>query len=89
MTGVTRLKSVRAIAPPDATRLTSMEGTKRLFDLTRGGSFTLLNFGPRNMIEPGSYGATTLNIVEKASASGDVADDEGTSDDPLRQAAEA
>lgn len=62
---------------PDATGLTTVEGSKRLFDLTRGGSFTLLNFAPRNTIKPGSFAATTLNIVEKATASGDVADEEG------------
>ena len=62
---------------PDATGLTTVEGTKRLFDMTRGGSFTLLNFGPRITIRPENFAVTTLNIVEKASASGDVADDGG------------
>ena len=37
----------------------------------------MLNFGPKATLKPSSFAATTLNIVEEASASGEVADDEG------------
>ena len=36
---------------PDATKLTTVEGERRLFDLTRGGRFTLLNFGATTAVE--------------------------------------
>src|ERR1700761_819091 len=36
---------------PDATRLITTDGEHRLFDLTSGGQFTLLSFGPAPTIE--------------------------------------
>jgi 2-polyprenyl-6-methoxyphenol hydroxylase-like FAD-dependent oxidoreductase len=57
---------------PDATGLTTVDGERRLFDLTRGGRFTLLNFGP-----PVSAGPRTLHIVEQPTGPDDVADTEG------------
>ncbi|UOZ02853.1 FAD-dependent oxidoreductase [Amycolatopsis sp. WQ 127309] len=57
---------------PDATGLTTQEGERRLFDLTRGGRFTLLSFGA-----PPALDVTTLHVVEAPAAPGDVADPEG------------
>src|SRR6201999_3670327 len=37
---------------PDATRLMTTDGEHRLFDLTRGGSFTLLSFGAIATVDP-------------------------------------
>ncbi len=48
---------------PDATELTTMEGERRLFDLTRGGRFTLLNFGAKTAIEVSSFDGRTLHVV--------------------------
>jgi 2-polyprenyl-6-methoxyphenol hydroxylase-like FAD-dependent oxidoreductase len=57
---------------PDATGLKTLEGEHRLFDLTRGGHFTLLNFGP-----PVSAGPRTLHVVEQPTGPDDVADTDG------------
>jgi 2-polyprenyl-6-methoxyphenol hydroxylase-like FAD-dependent oxidoreductase len=60
---------------PDATGLTTVDGARRLFDLTRGGNFTLLDFGG----EPGSYpaGLRTLRVVGRPAGPGEIADSEG------------
>jgi 2-polyprenyl-6-methoxyphenol hydroxylase-like FAD-dependent oxidoreductase len=57
---------------PDATGLKTLEGEHRLFDLTRGGHFTLLNFGPSV-----SAGPRTLHVVEQPTGPDDVADTDG------------
>lgn len=57
---------------PDATGLTTPEGERRLFDLTRGGRFTLLSFGA-----PPAIDVTTFRVVEAPAAPGEVADTEG------------
>lgn len=49
---------------PDATRLMTVEGECRLFDLMRGGRFTLLNFGSPNFgATTGAYGAAERTLV--------------------------
>ncbi|MFJ1767464.1 FAD-dependent oxidoreductase [Amycolatopsis sp. NPDC088138] len=58
---------------PDATGLTTTDGERRLFDLTRGGQFTLLNFG--TAAPP--PGIRTLRVVERPAGPGDVADTGG------------
>jgi len=48
---------------PDATKLTTVDGERRLFDLTRGGRFTLLSFGTTPAVEASPPGLRTLHIV--------------------------
>jgi len=60
---------------PDATKLLTADGEHRLFDLTGGGRFTLLSFGPTEAAVPS--GLRTLQVVKEPSAPGDVADSEG------------
>ncbi|WP_116199226.1 FAD-dependent oxidoreductase [Amycolatopsis circi] len=57
---------------PDAPGLTTATGERRLFDLTRGGQFTLLNFGPR-------FDSTvrTFHVVAHPSAADEIADSAG------------
>ncbi len=62
---------------PDATELTTVEGRKRLFDLTRGGHFTLLNFCPNTTAKPDDFEGRVLDIVTQASAATDVVDHGG------------
>ena len=62
---------------PDATRLTTMEGERRLFDLTRGGGFTLLNFGATTTVEASPFNLRTLHVVEQPKISNEIADSEG------------
>lgn len=62
---------------PDATKLTTVEGERRLFDLTRGGRFTLLSFGASAAVEAAPSGLRTLRVVGRPAAPGDVADTEG------------
>jgi 2-polyprenyl-6-methoxyphenol hydroxylase-like FAD-dependent oxidoreductase len=57
---------------PDATGLATVDGERRLFELTRGGGFTLLSFG-----EAAPTGVRTLHVVERPSAPGDLADTGG------------
>lgn len=60
---------------PDATGLRTPEGERRLFDLTRGGRFTLLSFGAPPAID--ALGLTTVHVVEEPAGLGDIADPEG------------
>ena len=62
---------------PDATRLATVEGERRLFDLTRGGRFTLLSFGAPAAVEAAPSGLRTLRVVGRPAGPGDVADTEG------------
>ena len=57
---------------PDATELTTMEGERRLFDLTRGGRFTLLNFGAKTAIEVSSFDGRTLHVVGQPTGPDDI-----------------
>jgi 2-polyprenyl-6-methoxyphenol hydroxylase-like FAD-dependent oxidoreductase len=71
---------------PDATGLTTTDGERRLFDLTRGGHFTLLDFGtgPAPGTSPDGpataalpYELRTLHVVEDPAGPDDVADTKG------------
>jgi 2-polyprenyl-6-methoxyphenol hydroxylase-like FAD-dependent oxidoreductase len=62
---------------PDATKLTTVEGERRLFDLTRGGRFTLLSFGAAPAVEPSPFELRTLHVVERPTGPDDIADTEG------------
>ncbi|MGV9295311.1 FAD-dependent monooxygenase [Amycolatopsis sp. NPDC003676] len=57
---------------PDAPGLTTTTGERRLFDLTRGGRFTLLNFGPRF-----ESSVRTFHVVTTPSAADEIADSGG------------
>jgi 2-polyprenyl-6-methoxyphenol hydroxylase-like FAD-dependent oxidoreductase len=58
---------------PNATKLVTVDGEHRLFDLIRGGHFTLLSFGTTAGIE----GLKTLRIVAQPVGPGDIVDTEG------------
>ncbi|QUQ64750.1 FAD-dependent oxidoreductase [Kutzneria sp. CA-103260] len=58
---------------PDATKLATLDGERRLFDLTRGGRFTLLCFGPTLDVP----GLRTLHVVAQPTGPDDIADTEG------------
>ena len=60
---------------PDATMLTTVDGERRLFDLTRGGHFTLLSFG--GAAGASSPGLRTLQVVGHPTGPGDIADTGG------------
>jgi hypothetical protein len=60
---------------PDATKLTTAEGERRLFDLTRGGHFTLLSFGATPEAAPS--GIRTFHVVGQPAGPGEIADTEG------------
>ena len=62
---------------PDATGLTTVEGPRRLFDLTRGGRFTLLNFGGTAPAETFPPDLNILNVRQQLVGPGDVVDSEG------------
>lgn len=62
---------------PDATMLTTVEGDRRLFDLTRGGHFTLLTFGPAVAPEVFPFEVRTLHVVGKPTGPEEIADSEG------------
>ena len=61
---------------PDATRLATVEGTRRLFDLTRGGRFTLLNFGGKAPVVGLPAELRTLHLVGQPAGPDDIADSE-------------
>ena len=61
---------------PDATRLLTVDGECRLFDLTRGVAFTLLQFGPMRLTATVA-GIRALSVVERPTARGEVADTAG------------
>jgi 2-polyprenyl-6-methoxyphenol hydroxylase-like FAD-dependent oxidoreductase len=60
---------------PDATNLMTTQGERRLFDLTRGGRFTLLDFGATVDAFPSAV--KTLRVVGRPAGAADVADTEG------------
>ncbi|GIH23932.1 3-(3-hydroxyphenyl)propionate hydroxylase [Acrocarpospora phusangensis] len=62
---------------PDATKLTTVEGDRRLFDLIRGGRFTLLNFGATPTVEASRPGLRTLHVVARPTGPNDITDTEG------------
>ena len=62
---------------PDATKLITVEGECRLFDLTRGSHFTLLQFGTAAATEASPCGLRTLRVVAQPASSGDIVDSEG------------
>ncbi|MGH3248537.1 MAG: hypothetical protein ACRDOI_20365 [Trebonia sp.] len=62
---------------PDVTRLTTVEGARRLFDLTRGGRFTLLSFGGTPAVETVPPGLRTLHVVGQPAGPDDIADTGG------------
>jgi hypothetical protein len=62
---------------PDATKLATVDGERRLFDLTRGGRFTLLTFGRATAVEFAQYALRTLHVVEQPTGPDDIADAEG------------
>jgi len=62
---------------PDATKLTTVEGERRLFDLTRGGRFTLLSFGATPALEAPPSGLRSLHVVGQPASPDDIADTEG------------
>jgi 2-polyprenyl-6-methoxyphenol hydroxylase-like FAD-dependent oxidoreductase len=61
---------------PDATKLTTVDGERRLFDLTRGGRFTLLNFGatPAEIVPPE---VSVLSVVRNLKSRNEIVDSEG------------
>lgn len=59
---------------PDATELTTTDGTRRLFDLTRTGTFTLLAFGAAPAIAEPPLRLTTLHVVASPTRPGELAD---------------
>jgi 2-polyprenyl-6-methoxyphenol hydroxylase-like FAD-dependent oxidoreductase len=59
---------------PDATKLTTVDGERRLFDLTRGGRFTLLSFGAAPEVEAAPYGLRTLHVVGQPTGPDEIAD---------------
>lgn len=62
---------------PDATGLTTVDGDRRLFDLTRGGRFTLLSFGTTPAVEASPFGIRTLHVVGHPTDPDDIADTNG------------
>ncbi|RKR76465.1 FAD-dependent monooxygenase [Frondihabitans australicus] len=63
---------------PDATGLETLAGTRRLFELTAGGRFTLLAFGPVDDAGlPGIERLRILRIVDRPERDGDVTDTSG------------
>ncbi|SEP39230.1 FAD-dependent oxidoreductase [Amycolatopsis saalfeldensis] len=62
---------------PDAPELTTVDGSCRLFDLTRGGRFSLLDFGAAPAAEALPSGLRTFRVVGRPAGPNDVADTEG------------
>jgi 2-polyprenyl-6-methoxyphenol hydroxylase-like FAD-dependent oxidoreductase len=62
---------------PDATKLMTVDGVHRLFDLTRGGRFTLLNFGATPAAGAFPSGLRTFHVVGQPAGPGDIADTDG------------
>ena len=56
----------------------TVAGECRLFDLTRGGRFTLLNFGVSTAtIDASAFDLKTFRVVVQAAVPNDIADSEG------------
>lgn len=62
---------------PDATQLRTVDGTHRLFELTRGGIFTLLSFGEAPEVLGTRLEVRTLRVVAEPSAPGELVDTAG------------
>jgi hypothetical protein len=63
---------------PDATRLLTVAGLRRFFDLTRGGRFTLLSFGGSPPVSDSSpFEVQMLRVVAQPTNPGDIADTGG------------
>ena len=62
---------------PDATGLMTVDGERRLFDLTRGGRFLLLNFGPATAIDLSPFDLRLLHVVKHPTGPNELADNEG------------
>jgi len=63
---------------PDAPALLSVDGEHRLFELTRGGCFTLLSFGGAPLVrEPSRCELRVLRVVQQAIGPGDIVDSGG------------
>jgi 2-polyprenyl-6-methoxyphenol hydroxylase-like FAD-dependent oxidoreductase len=62
---------------PDATGLVSLSGKHRLFELTRGGRFTLLSFGPMPRVHAAPFEIRSLEVVAQPQAPDQIADAEG------------
>jgi hypothetical protein len=62
---------------PDATELTTADGERRLFDLTRGGRFTLLTFGATPAVEASPADLRRFHVVGQPTGPDDIADTEG------------
>jgi 2-polyprenyl-6-methoxyphenol hydroxylase-like FAD-dependent oxidoreductase len=62
---------------PDATGLRTQDGEHRLFDLLRGGRFTVLAFGDLPSIDHAGVDLRTLQVVDAAPQPGQVADTGG------------
>lgn len=62
---------------PDATKLMTVEGECRLFERTRGGHFTLLDFGGARASSISELGVKILRIVGQAVGPDDLVDTEG------------
>ncbi|UOX92917.1 FAD-dependent oxidoreductase [Amycolatopsis sp. FBCC-B4732] len=58
---------------PDATGLSTVDGDRRLFDLTRGGRFTVLDFGTAELPPD----LTTYRVVARPAGAGELADTAG------------
>jgi len=61
---------------PDATKLMTVDGERRLFDLTRGGRFTLLNFGATSA-ETVPAEVRVLSVVRNLKGRNEIVDSEG------------
>ena len=59
---------------PDATHLITTDGERRLFDLTRGGHVTLLNFGAPAVTEAPPYDTETFHVVAEPFGRNDIVD---------------
>lgn len=62
---------------PDATGLRTVDGERRLFDLLRGGRFTLLSFDRTVAMEASPAGLRTLRVVHHPAGAEDLADTDG------------
>jgi hypothetical protein len=62
---------------PDATKLTTVDGEHRLFELTHGGRFTLLSFGATPAVDALPSDLRTLYVVGQPVGPDDIADTEG------------
>jgi 2-polyprenyl-6-methoxyphenol hydroxylase-like FAD-dependent oxidoreductase len=62
---------------PDATGLLTFDGERRLFDLTRGGCFTLLDFGGQSADLARPSGLRTFRVVARPTTPQEIYDSRG------------